>query len=70
MDGQISAEEFRLIVDELNKYDQMKAVIGAEALKNYAAVKPLVLDEETKNSLIQRGREETRASFINMLAAL
>ena len=69
MDGQISDEEFHLIVGEANKYNQMKAEIRAGALKAYAAVKTPVLDEETKNSLIQRGRDEARASFMKKLGA-
>lgn len=66
MDGRISDEEFRLIVDEVSKYNQMKAEIRAGARKAHAAV---TLDEETKNSLIQRGRDEARASFMKKLAA-
>ena len=65
-DGQISDEEFCLIIDEAQKYTQMKAEIRAGAQKAHAAV---TLDEETKNSLIQRGRDEARASFIKKLAA-
>ena len=66
MDGRVSDEEFRLIIDELHKYDQMKAEIRVGARKAHAAV---ALDEETKNSLIQRGRDEARASFIKKLDA-
>lgn len=66
MDGRISDEEFRLIVDEVSKYNQMKAEIRAGARKAHAAV---TLDEETKNSLIQRGRDEARASFMKKLGA-
>jgi len=65
MDGRISYEEFRRIMDELRKYDQMKAEIQAGARKAHAAV----LDEETKNLLIRRGRNEARASFIQKLSA-
>ena len=65
-DGQISDEEFRLIIDEAQKYSQMKADIRTGAQKAHAAV---TLDEETKNSLIQRGRDEARASFMKKLAA-
>ena len=65
-DGQISDEEFRLIIDEAQKYTQMKAEIRTGAQKAYAAV---TLEEETKNSLIQRGRDEARASFMKKLAA-
>ena len=64
--GQISDEEFRVVVDEVHKYTQMKAEIRAGAKKAHAAV---TLDEETKISLIQRGRDEARASFMKKLAA-
>ena len=43
-DGQISDEEFRLIIDEAQKYTQMKAEIRTGAQKAHAAV---TLDEET-----------------------
>lgn len=66
VDGRISDEEFRLIVDEISKYNQMKAEIRAGAQKAHAAV---ALDEETKKALIQRGRNEARASFIKKLGA-
>ena len=66
VDGQISDEEFRLVVDEVSKYNQMKAEIWAGARKAHATI---TLDEETKNSLIQRVRDEARASFIKKLAA-
>ena len=66
MDGDISDVEFRLIVDEVDKYNQMKAQIRATARQAHAAV---ALDEETKTSLIKKGRDEARASFIQKLAA-
>ena len=62
-DGQISDEEFLIVVDEVHKYNQMKAKIWARAKKAHAAV---TLDEE---ALIQRGRDEARASFMKKLAA-
>ena len=65
-DGAISDEEFHMVVDEVSKYAQMKAEIRTGAQKAHAAV---TLDEETKNSLIQRGRDEARASFMKKLAA-
>jgi len=68
LDGQISDDEFRLITDEVAKYHQMKLEIRAGAQKMHAGVAPPVLDEETKNALIQRGRDEARASFIKKLA--
>ena len=64
-DGTISDEEFRLVVQEAHKYAQMKAEIRAGAIKAHAAV---TLDEETKNSVIQKGRDEARASFMKKLA--
>ena len=51
VDGKISDEEFRLIMDEVDKYNLMKSDIRANAQKAHSAVK---LDEETKNSLINR----------------
>ena len=65
-DGRISDEEFRIVVDEVHKYTQMKAEIRARAKKAHAAV---TLNEEAKISLIQRGRDEARASFMKKLAA-
>ena len=65
MDGRISDEEFRLIADELEKYSQMKSEIRARAKKAHAAIQ---LDEETKNSLFQQGRDEARASFLKKLS--
>ena len=66
MDGVISDNEFKLIVEELSKYDQLKAEIKAGARKKKHAT---ALDEETKNTLIQRGRDEARAIFIKKLGA-
>ena len=64
-DGTISEAEFHLIAEEAHKYTQMKAEIRAGAKKAYAAI---TIDEETKNSLIQRGWDEARASFMKKLA--
>jgi membrane-associated HD superfamily phosphohydrolase len=47
-DGKISEEEFRLILDEVSKYQKMKDEIRNKAQKAHAAV---VIDEDTKNSL-------------------
>ena len=63
-DGQISDEEFRMVIDEVNKYTLMKAEIRAGAQKAHAAV---ALDEETKNSLIQQGRDKAMASLMEKL---
>ena len=59
----VSDEEFRIVVDEVHKYTQMKAEIRDRAKKAHAAV---TLDEE---AFIQRGRDEARASFMKKLAA-
>jgi len=64
-DGEISDDEFRLIIDEVAKYHQMKSEIRAGAQKRHASV---ALDEETKNALIQKGKDEARASFIKKLS--
>jgi len=59
IDGKISDEEFRLIMDEVAKYAQMKAEIRTGST--------VMLDKEAKKSLIQQGRDEARASFIKKL---
>ena len=66
LDGKISDDEFRLIIDEVAKYHQMKLEIRVEAQKMHAGVAPPVLDGD-KNALIQKGRDEARASFIKKL---
>jgi hypothetical protein len=63
-DCTISDDEYKLILDEVDKYRAMKE----EIRKKTAAGSP-VLDEETKNELIKRGREQARASFIKKLAS-
>jgi hypothetical protein len=53
-----------LILDEVDKYRAMK-----EEIRKKMAAGSSVLDEETKNELIKRGREQARASFIKKLAS-
>ena len=65
-DGQISEEEFNKIVGEVQKYAQMKSEIRAGAKKAHTSI---TLDEEAKNALIQQGREEARAKFMEKLAS-
>ena len=65
MDGVISDDEFKLIVKELQKYDQLKAEIRAGSRKKQTAT----LDEETKNARVQRGRDEARAVFMKKLGS-
>ena len=55
MDNYISDDEFKLIMEELNKYKAMKEEIRSSTKKK------LKTDEE--ESLIERGREEARESF-------
>ena len=51
----VSDEEFKLIMEELEKYKAMK-----EEIRNNTKKK---LKEEEKESLIERGRQEARESF-------
>ena len=55
MDNHISDDEFKLIMEELNKYKAMK-----EEIRNNTKKK---LKEEEKESLIEIGRQEARESF-------
>ena len=55
MDNYISDDEFKLIMEELNKYKAMK-----EEIRNNSKKKLKTEDEE---SLIERGRQEARESF-------
>ena len=55
MDNYISDKEFKLIMEELNKYKAMK-----EEIRNNTKKK---LKEEEKESLIEIGRQEARESF-------
>ena len=60
IDGRISDEEFHIIVDEVAKYQQLKSGIWAGAQKAHAMVQ---LDVETKNYLIQQGKDEAKSDF-------
>ena len=55
MDDHISDEEFKLIMEELNKYKAMKEEIRNNTKKR--------LKEVEEASLIERGRQEARESF-------
>ena len=63
-DGEISDQEFRLVLDEWAKYSGMRDEIRAGARKTHATV---ALDTATKNELLQRGRTEARLSFMRKL---
>ena len=55
MDDFISDEEFKLIMDEMNKYKVMKEEVRNNTKK--------ILKTEEEESLIERGRQEARESF-------
>ena len=55
MDDYISDEEFKLIMDEMNKYKAMKEEIRNNTKK--------ILKTEEEESLIEKGRQEARESF-------
>ena len=55
MDNHISDDEFKLIMEELNKYKAMKEEIRSNTKKK--------LKSEEEESLIERGRQEARESF-------
>ena len=55
MDNYISDDEFKLIMEELNKYKAMK-----EEIRNNIKKK---LKTEEEESLIEKGRQEARESF-------
>ena len=55
MDDYISDEEFKSIMDEMNKYKAMKEEIRSNTKKK--------LKTEEEESLIERGRQEARGSF-------
>ena len=55
MDNYISDEEFKLIMEELNKYKAMKEEIRTNIKKK--------LKTEEEESLIEKGRQEARESF-------
>ena len=63
-DGEISDQEYRLVLDEWAKYSGMRDEIRAGARKTHATV---ALDTATKNELLQRGRTEARLSFMRKL---
>jgi hypothetical protein len=59
-DNQISDEEFSLIMSELEKFSNLK-----EDIRTNVKTK---IDEETKQSLINKGKEDAMKSFQSMLA--
>ena len=55
MDNYISDEEFKLIMEEFNKYKAMKEEIRNNTKKR--------IKTEEEESLIEKGRQEARESF-------
>lgn len=60
-DGNISDEEFNLILTEVEKYYRLKKEIRTDTKQKLPTI---VIDEEAKNELFQRGREAERASIL------
>ena len=54
-DKKVVDEEFKLILEELEKYKAMKEEVRTKTKKKIAT--------ETEESLIERGRQEARESF-------
>ena len=54
-DNKVTDEKFRLILEELEKYKVIKEEVRSKTKKKIAT--------ETKESLIERGRQEARGSF-------
>ena len=55
MDNFINDEEFKLVVEEMDKYKAMKEEVRSKTKK--------ILKTEEEESLIERGRQEARESF-------
>ena len=62
-DCNISDDEYKLVLEEVEKYRTMKE----EVRRKHASAAGSVIDEETKNELIKRGRDQAHASFIKKL---
>jgi hypothetical protein len=60
-DNDISDEEFRMVLDEAEKYQEMKQGNRAKAVHAFAAVR---IDEAEKTRLIAQGREEARVDIV------
>jgi hypothetical protein len=60
----ISDDEYKLVFEEVEKYRTMKE----ELRHKHTPAAGSMLDEETKNELIKRGRDQARVSFIKKLA--
>ena len=63
-DCTITDDEYKLILDEVQKYHIMKSEL------QHSSSTAKSLDETTKNDLIQRGRKEGRAAVLTQLNGL
>ena len=63
-DNAVSDDEFRLVLDEVEKYSEMKRQIRLKAHHAYAAVR---MDQEEKNALIRQSREEARVEMVKAM---
>jgi len=63
-DCNIYDDEYKLLLEEIEKYHTMK-----EELRRIHAPAVSVIDEETKDEWIKRGRDQIRASFMKKLAS-
>ena len=61
IDGFISDEEFTLILSEMEKYTKLKEDLKSKSKHS--------IDEETKQSLIQQGKDRAISEFQSMLAS-
>jgi len=64
-DYEVSDGEYKLILDEVEKYRAMKEELRR---KHASVADSSVIDEETQKALIKQGRDEARASFMKKLA--
>ena len=58
-DDNVSHEEFKLIMDELEKYKTLKRQIRSKSYKD--------ISEEEKRGFIEKGREEATEAFLNTI---
>jgi len=63
-DCNVSDDKYKLVLEEIEKYCTMKEGIRRKHLSEAGSM----IDDETKNALIQRGRDEARATVIKKLA--
>jgi len=65
-DCNISDDKYKLVLEEIKKYRTMKEEIRRKHLSAAGSM----IDGETKNALIQRGRDEARACFAETIKKL